>query len=281
VWVTRALGALYDRLPLKRQVLSPLRPLRLPHRLYRHLHFEGPFEVATPGRPFRMVHHGGEIENECFWEGLPGKRERVSMALWMRLAEEAEVILDVGANVGVYSLVAAAVNPAARVYGFEPLAELYGWYERNCALNSFDIHPHRTALSDEMGVGVMRGWVLEKGREEPGPEGEIVRTSRLDALIEAEGISRIDLVKLDVEGHEPDVLAGMGPYLAKYRPSLLIEVLSDPAGERLEAMLGSLAYVYFDLDDVGAPRVRPHVRASSHWNYLVCQPEVAEFLGLG
>jgi FkbM family methyltransferase len=276
----RTLGALYDRLPLRRRWLSPLRPLGLPHRLYQHLHFEGVFEVATRGRPFRMVHHGDEIENECFWEGLPGRRERGSMTLWMELAERAKTIVDVGAHVGVYSLAAAAVSPAARVHGFEPLAELFARYERNCELNRFDVHCHRVALSDAIGVGVMKGWVLEKGPAEPGPDEELVRTSRLDAMLEAAEVGSIDLVKLDVEGHEPEILAGMGRYLTECRPSLLMEVLTDGAGARAEAVLDGLAYLYFDLDDVSVPRRRSHIGASSHWNYLICQPEVAARLGL-
>jgi precorrin-6B methylase 2 len=81
--------------------------------------------VATSQRSFRLIHYGEEIENDFFWEGLPGRREKISMGLWMRLVPKAEVILDVGANSGVYSLVAAVMNPAARVYGFEPLTDLF------------------------------------------------------------------------------------------------------------------------------------------------------------
>jgi FkbM family methyltransferase len=281
MWATRALGRFYDRLPFKRKVLSPLRPLRLPYRMYKHLHFEGEFEVATPQRSFRLIHYGEEIENELFWQGLPGRRERVSMALWMRLVRGAEVIVDVGANSGVYSLVAAAMNPAAQVHGFEPLMELFHRYERNCRLNGFDIYPHRTALSNETGLGVMQGWILEKRAGAAVTDGEIVPMGRLDSLIEAEGIGRIDLAKIDVEGHEPEVLEGMGPFLEKCKPTLLIEVLTDRAGERLEAVLDNLRYVYFDLDDVGPPRRSRHIRASSHWNYLICQPEMAAALSLG
>ncbi len=276
----RALGKLYDWLPFKRHVLSSLRLCPLPHRLHQHLHFEGQFEVATPQGSFRIIHYGEEIENDVFWEGLPGRRERVSMALWMRLAQTAGVVLDVGANSGLYSLVAAAMNRAARVYGFEPLAHLFHRYVENCRLNGFDIRPRQIALSNEAGIGVMRGYTLEKARGAPVPEGELVPMRRLDSTIEAEGIGRIDLMKIDVEGHEPEVLEGMGPWLDRCKPSLLIEVLDDTAGHRVEAMLGELGYLYFDLDDVCPPRSRPNIRASSHWNYLVCQAGVAETLGL-
>jgi hypothetical protein len=57
-------------------------------------------------------------------------------------------------------------------------------------------------------------------------------------------------------------------------------VLSDEAGAKLESFIGALGYMYFDLDEVGPPRLVPHIQASSHWNYLICQPGVAETLGL-
>jgi FkbM family methyltransferase len=203
------------------------------------------------------------------------------MYLWMALSQKAAVVFDVGANTGVYSLVAAAMNPAAHVYGFEPLTCFFEQYDRNCRLNGFDIHAYKVAVSDETGVGTMCGWTLGKGNEASAPASELVATRRLDSLIDACGLHRVDLVKIDVEGHEPEVLQGMGPFLEKFRPTLLIEVLSDDAGERLEAALGDLGYLYFDLDDAGPPRLSRRIRTSSHWNYLICQPGVAETLGLG
>lgn len=275
--IGQALGALYDRVPYKRQFLPILRRLHLPDSVYRHLHFAGKFDVATSTRPFRIIHYGDEIENELFWEGLPGRRERVSMALWIRLSQMARTVCDVGANTGVYSLVAAAINPEARVYGFEPLRYLFERYERNCHLNGFDIHPLHTAISEDTGFGRMRGWTLEKTGQ---GDGESVPVSRLEALLDVSGVSEVDLVKIDVEGHEPEVLRGMGPLLDKCKPTLLIEVLSDVAGGRLEELLEGLGYLYFDLDDVKAPRSVPHIRKSSHWNYLICQRTVAGALGL-
>src|SRR5262249_42109813 len=133
------------------------------------------------------------------------------------------------------------------------------------------------AISNSIGFGTMRGCVLEK-TDEGGDE--VVPMSRLDFVIRSHGLDGLDLIKVDVEGHEPEVLEGMGPFLAESKPTLLIEVLSDSAGEKLEALLGPLEYLYFDLDEIGPPRKRPHIRKSSHWNYLVAQPAVAETLAL-
>jgi FkbM family methyltransferase len=201
------------------------------------------------------------------------------MSLWAKLSETAGVIVDVGANTGVYSLVAAAVNPAAQIFGFEPVAELFARYGRNCRLNGFNIRAYEAALSNTKGTGVMRGWVLERASAARSNSVAHVATYRLDEIAETAGIDELDLLKIDVEGHEPEVLEGMGMLLSKFRPTLLIEVLSDEAGAKLESLVGTLGYVYFDLDEIGPARLVPHVRASSRWNYLVCQPSVAEALG--
>ena len=156
--IRQTAGRIYDLIPGKRFMLQPLRPLRLPHRLYQHLHFTGPFTVSTPKGSFRVMHHGNEIENE---DGPPGRRERVSMNLWMHLAPLARVILDVGANSGVYSLVAAAMNPHATVYGFEPVPKLFAQYMMFCPLNSFDIQPMCVALSNRNGSAQMRGITID------------------------------------------------------------------------------------------------------------------------
>jgi hypothetical protein len=126
----------------------------------------------------------------------------------------------------------------------------------------------------------MRGWVLESVEKAWSESGGRVPVRRFDSVFEALGLDGLDLVKVDVEGHEPEVLEGMGTLLTKYRPAFLIEVLTDEAGRRLESLIDALRYVYFDLDDVGPPRLSPHICASSHWNYLVCQPHLAEMLGI-
>jgi FkbM family methyltransferase len=277
---------MYDRLPFKRPVLSLLRPLGAPHSIYKHLHFTGAFTVATPGgRSFRIIHYGDEIENELYWEGLPGRRERVSMVLWMKLCERARVILDVGANTGVYSLVAAAINPAAHIYGFEPRTYLFKRYDRNCRLNHFGIQAVQSALSNTAGWGLMRGWTLEKAtrvktKQVSGSDFETVPVIRLDAFIENSGMGCVDLIKIDVEGHEAEVLEGMGRFLCDFRPTLLIEVLSDAAGKKVEALLQDLNLLYFDLDEVGRPKLVPHLLRSSHWNYLACSRDTAASMEL-
>jgi FkbM family methyltransferase len=269
------LGNVYDHLPLKAQLLPWLRPLRLPERVYRHLHFHGTITVRTAGKPIRMQHVAEEIENELFWEGLPGRRERVSMSLWMRLAPAARCIVDVGANSGIYALVARALNPSAPILAFEPLVDLHARLVGNAALSGFEIDAPRLALSDRSGIAQMAGWTIGG----PGPATGEVPTARLDDLVAARDLPPPDLLKIDVEGHEPAVLRGMGDLLHA-RPTLLLEVLTEPASEELAPLVQDLGYLVFDLDEVQPPRRVPRLCRSSKWNLLLCQSDVAARLEL-
>ena len=107
-----------------------------------------------------------------------------------------------------------------------------------------------------------------------------VPVTKLSTYIAARGLERVDLMKIDVESHEPEVLEGLGTYLQSFKPTLLIEVLTDAVGRSLERIVGGLGYLYFDIDEVNPPRRVEQIRKSRHWNYLLCQPAVADRLGL-
>lgn len=289
--IRRAIGGFYDAMPLKRPLMSVLRPFGVPEPLYRHLHFRGAFSLRVPGAPtpLRIYHSGTEIENELFWEGLPGRREGTSMALWMLLAREASVVFDVGANVGTYALVAQALSPSAAVFAFEPLPELYDVLSMNCRLNGFPIVAEPMAVSDVDGQAPL--FVPEgpapSGASLMAPSGgtlptRTVATCRLSTIVEKHRLQRIDLMKLDVEGAETAVLRGLGEGLQRFIPDMLVEILTAEAARDLEEILRPLRYVFFDVDDRGLARRVDRLARSSHWNYLVCRPETASrLLALG
>jgi hypothetical protein len=108
-----------------------------------------------------------------------------------------------------------------------------------------------------------------------------IQVERLDTFVERMGIDRIDLMKMDVETHEPEVLAGMGRYLEEFAPAMLIEILTDEVGEAVENLVKNIGYLYFNIDDRGGRLKKvEHIRKSDHWNYLLCSPATAKDLGL-
>jgi FkbM family methyltransferase len=284
---------LYGYLPLKKYLFSLIKQVWIPPRnIYQHLHFEGVINIPIDKEhSFKMQHYGYQIENEIFWDGLENGWEKLSFKLWIEMCKESTVILDIGSNTGVYALMARSLNPKAQVYAFEPLDFIFSKLTRNCDLNSYSIDCIEKACSNFKGEAKV---FLPKGAEHVTSvtvnkslldknrvtDEKIIKTVRLDEFIEQNKISKIDLIKLDVETHEPEVLEGMGKYLALFKPTMLIEILEDEVGEKVEEILKGLDYLYFDVDEISQINRVDHLRKSSHFNYFICQPEIARKLKL-
>jgi FkbM family methyltransferase len=190
-----------------------------------------------------MEAHGEQVENDLFWRGYGKGWEGKSLSLWRDLAKCNDVIVDVGANTGVYALAAKAVNPEAKVVAVEPAARVASKLRRNVELNGFDIEILECAASDSNGTATLYDFPgeheysasLEKTMTGTVPVS--VETKRLDDILE-----RIDLIKIDVERHEPATLRGMKRLLKRCHPTILIEVLDDEAQAEIERELSGLDY---------------------------------------
>ena len=128
--------------------------------------------------------------------------------------------VDVGANVGYFTLLAAnAVQPKGRVIAFEPSHTLYAALASAVSKNRLShVMPVNAGLSDQNGF-IDLYLNPEFGNNSPtmvrhaASEVSRVTTQRLDDFLKAEHIERVDLMKIDVEGFEPAVLAGAGSLL--------------------------------------------------------------------
>ena len=78
---------------------------------------------------------------------------------------------------------------------------------------------------------------------------------------------KVDLIKLDVEMHEPEI-EGMLK-IKKDRPTILIEVLSDKIASEIESLIKDLDYSYFSIDEVNPPKKEKSIRKSDHFNFLI------------
>ena len=147
-------------------------------------------------------------------------------------AEGSKIVLDIGANIGWYSLNIAKRFPGVQVYAFEPLPATYGYLQSNVALNDLaNIHLHNFGFSDSP-----RELTFYFNPESSGSASladltgsdmvqEIRCTvTRLDDFVEAEGICP-DFIKCDVEGAELMVFQGGRRTLERCRPILFVELL--------------------------------------------------------
>ena len=160
------------------------------------------------------------------------------MAYLTERARPGAVFLDVGANAGLFALAFARACPQAQVYAFEPAARTFDLLRRNITLNGLDnIRPERFALSDRTGEALLSANTsdcdgfssLMSWHPYARPVGtEAVPTMTLDAFLEREGVGRVDIVKVDVEGAEALVLLGASRLLsASPAPTILFECWQD------------------------------------------------------
>lgn len=130
----------------------------------------------------------------------------VTEALW-RLTDPGDTALDVGANIGYTASVMA--RRGAAVHAFEPHPQVFGELEANTRALP-NVTARRLALSDkdgETGLLIPEGFEGNRGLASISDDGDItVECRRLDSL----GFGRVQLMKLDVEGHELPALRGAG-----------------------------------------------------------------------
>jgi FkbM family methyltransferase len=217
------------------------------------------------------------------------------MRIWLAAAAWCRRIADVGANRGVYALAARATNAGAIVYALEPVPSIFQLLKVNLQINGFaDVRALPVAASDQDGTATLFNVAgsdtsyigsLEESNF-IGRYREYVRidvpTRRLQSIVEGDGTAGLDLVKIDVEGHEEAVIEGLGPILARDRPMLLLEVLSEERAARLQRLLAGNGYLFFDIDESAKTITRAmDLRPPSHgFNCFACSPADAARLGL-
>jgi FkbM family methyltransferase len=178
-----------------------------------------------------------------------GTSELEIQRVFGRLLAEGQVVYDVGAASGFYTVIAArAVGESGRVIAFEPRPENVERVRHNVALNGFGhVEILELALADStgsasfsLGAEVTRGG-LSQHHAEPAEHGTIeVQISTVDHLV-SEGLPPPDVIKMDIEGAEVEALAGAASTLATRAPTLLIEVHGRAA--ELDAVLRRIRYV--------------------------------------
>jgi FkbM family methyltransferase len=138
---------------------------------------------------------------------LYGTLEVATMRLLQRLLRAGDVVADVGANIGYYTLIMSRlVGPSGKVFAFEPNPLSRAKLEANLSANNCcNVEVFAIALSDGKGEAALFEPPGSHGETSLRPRGENWRsipctTERLDVFLD--GIGRLDLVKIDVEGAE-------------------------------------------------------------------------------
>jgi FkbM family methyltransferase len=186
-----------------------------------------PIELMAPREEMRAA----PVEAINF--GSYEKREfAVVERLIGSLGAENPVLVDIGGNVGFYSIGLKALHPSLRIHAFEPVPATADQFAANCELNGCqDITLHRCGLSDKPGEA--RFYVHKRmsvaASQQNILEGEdmeevVCRLVPLDDLSEAIG-APVDFIKCDVEGAELFAFRGASRLIERDRPVVFSEML--------------------------------------------------------
>lgn len=214
--------------------------------------------VLVP-KPIRAVYWNRVEQNHLRLMRAGENHERQVCSVLKRQILPGMVCVDVGANVGQMSvLMCEQAGPTGKVFSFEPspanVAAIQKYIDR-CGFNE-----RSTIVEAAVNDGSCDSVDLFAGRDESHSEWNItgvdatgkaceqpkmrVKAVSLDKYFDAD--QRIDVVKMDVEGAEWLVLAGMKRVLKQWRPTLLIECHS-PENWRAVAKLTDLGYSLVDM----------------------------------
>lgn len=239
-------------------------------------------------RPDRCV-----VAKELYWGGgrRPRPADRFALELFARLAEDADVVLDVGAYTGIFTLAAAAVSPGARIHSFEIVPDVFHLLLDNCVRN--DALPrvtlHHVGVGEEAdpvriptGSG---GSALPDfySRRLHFRTGALIGFRPLDDLLPLLPDEARIVMKVDVEGTEHGVLRSGERLLERFRPDVLCEVLAgvaEPA--KLEALLAPLGYGRYLVEGghlSRRDRIEPDA-AYRDWLFTVRSPEDLASIGI-
>ena len=199
---------------------------------------------------------------------LLGKRltEQREMALLRTLVTPGMTIADIGANVGFYAVqMADWVGPGGRILAFEPDPFTFELLRQRAAqARGANVEVHRFALGDAPGTATLYCSAYNRAdnrvgqrHDEPNVEAIEIQVRTLDDCLAERGLATVDAMKIDVQGHEANVLRGAQKAIARgvrwiwleYSPDHLRGAGTDP--EQFLESLGTLGMDLFEVTERG------------------------------
>lgn len=162
------------------------------------------------------------------------------MELWRTQIRPDMTVIDVGANVGVYTFSAAQrVGETGKVIAIEPFKACVNCLQETSRINQLPwVKIYEAAASDHCGsakLSLHNASELNEVISDNSPSSDSANTVTiqcltLDSLIETENLTRVDWLKIDAEGHEIKVLQGAERLLTEFKPNIIYENIAGAHG---------------------------------------------------
>lgn len=216
------------------------------------------------------------IVSMLYWKGIGNSFENDTIKLSIKLLKYTDTFFDIGANIGLYALIAAIDNPHRKVYAFEPVPRIFNYLKRNAEINKLhNLQIDSSAITNYDGYitlyipsgAIPRDASTLKGFREAS-EVISVQASTIDSFVAMNNISRVDMMKIDTEATEHMVLEGAKKTLKRDEPIIICEVLKGRTEKSLHSVLDSLGYKYFWISSEGLIEKGQIEGDNNNMNYL-------------
>jgi FkbM family methyltransferase len=169
------------------------------------------------------------IQQQLFWYGY---YEKALGDILKKIIKPGGVFIDIGANIGYFSLLIANNVPTAKVISFEPARDIFLKLKENISINNIkNITPFNAAIGEmneekELFISGADNLGMSSFQQPENFSGkkEIVQVLTIDDWFKRAGLAKIDVIKLDVEGSELSALKGMSEVLQSFKPMVIVEI---------------------------------------------------------
>jgi FkbM family methyltransferase len=250
-------------MPQKRQVITqnsiyllrkafyntPLQHLAITGYIYDRVFSAGMPDLSKPVKFRKALLYVDPNDRSYVPALVGGYYEKKELDIFEKLAPLATTFLDIGANIGMYSVIAATENATLRCMAFEPVEENQILLKKNITLNKLgkQVTLVKSAVSNRNGKATIHLSNKLSGTHslsvDRGGTTRTVTITSVDSYCQKKQL-KPELIKIDVEGHEGSVFRGMGNTL-KETPTIFMEYIPS-LNKDMRELIYELSDVYKD-----------------------------------
>jgi FkbM family methyltransferase len=226
---------------------------RIIDRYFSQLAFSTEIAAVQTTDGFTMKVFPNELIGKHLY--LSGEFDRSTVEILCRFSEPGDILLDIGANIGYVSGCFLKNVPNSSVFAVEPQPKVVDLLRDN--LRPFGTNRYQivnAAISDHDGSGWLEicdfNWGASKLVETPANRSVKIELYSAERLFSSFNIDKVDLIKIDAEGHEETILRSIAPKISQLRPRVIIfedhQRRAAPQNS-IGTLLGSIGYHVFGL----------------------------------
>lgn len=218
----------------------------------------GIIQLKSGNNSFKLAtNQTSYLTQQLFWHGISSFEYST---IFRSLIKNIDSFFDIGANIGYYTILACTENSKIKVYSFEPARGACKYLQKNVFLNEFDqqVRIEKVALTDNNEILTFHEVENEKYRftrdvlsgESNAATKKLNREYKtyqvpgitLDEYCERNGVTSIDLIKIDTEGSEFRILHGGQKMISTHLPIIICEILFDFNEDKIESIMDEFGY---------------------------------------